>query len=363
MRKHTTEKSQLVQRITQQAETIHQLSHHIQLLQSLQEARAADDADAPVPEYEGKFGGKFPIFYKDAPKEKFGVSTSGNRFVPDPWPVSDRLNTPSAYMSASGIRSRTSQEQTEQQLPSPLKHTSSKLHHSMPPPSTAAVAGTPTGYSEAKHRSEREPSSLEPSGEGRRADVEKSSHSRVSDVVLDRTDSSVQASYKYQQQQQQPTSHLQWVGDPKEPPPLATPYHPTDSSKAWRRHPYSDDKTAHVGIERSLMSQDVNCDTEPQWKKKDGSERINPLYDEQRDDYSHMSASVYSQSYVAARAPRKEKDFNVDWTGHEVSMVGSVGSPAVSGRSHRNIDDTKRRIRESQDMLNQLQQSMRSQGV
>jgi hypothetical protein len=116
MRKHSSEKSELMQRISQQAQTIHQLSHHVQLLQSLQEQQQVGaDTDAPVPENADKFGGKYPLFFKDGNvslgqselvgnlsrshdqtssrnQTASGVCYTGNRFVSEPWPISDPLH-------------------------------------------------------------------------------------------------------------------------------------------------------------------------------------------------------------------------------------------------------------------------------
>lgn len=110
MRKHEMEKAQLVERMTEQSQTVHHLTHHVHLLQSAQEAGVACppiDLDLSA----GTFGGKYPLFFtrnehNEHQKEHApGLVQSsngqgngnghgvghGNVHMAEPWPMSDHL--------------------------------------------------------------------------------------------------------------------------------------------------------------------------------------------------------------------------------------------------------------------------------
>jgi hypothetical protein len=82
MRKNETEKAQLVERLNEQSETVHHLTHHVHLLQSSQEA----EVSCPAPGLNvttGTYGGKYPLFFS---------CQSDNKIKVDPWPMSDRID-------------------------------------------------------------------------------------------------------------------------------------------------------------------------------------------------------------------------------------------------------------------------------
>lgn len=94
MRKHTAEKQELVKRISEQAETIHQLTHHVHLLQSKCEANEVRvQEDLLSNSTASRFGGSYPIFVK----ESFPLTTTSTPKTRDessiakPWPLSDPL--------------------------------------------------------------------------------------------------------------------------------------------------------------------------------------------------------------------------------------------------------------------------------
>jgi len=98
MRKHTMEKHKLMQRVSEQAQTIHRLTHHVHLLQSIHDPEKV----VPVPENitdDEKFGGPHPLFYKGIPIDDVVKGPNGfspnhstrNIFVEKPWPLSDQL--------------------------------------------------------------------------------------------------------------------------------------------------------------------------------------------------------------------------------------------------------------------------------
>jgi hypothetical protein len=114
MRKHTAEKQELVKRISEQAETIHQLTHHVHLLQSKCEASEAraqlQQETLSVKANSNRFGGSFPVFVKE-PLSKTAATTNWSTELsrhsdkatkragshPEsqlrkPWPLSDTLD-------------------------------------------------------------------------------------------------------------------------------------------------------------------------------------------------------------------------------------------------------------------------------
>lgn len=76
MRKHTAEKQQLLKRISEQAETIHQLTHHMHLLHSKAEEDAIKAKEVLPSSTANKFGGSYPIFFKDN-SESFNQAGTG----------------------------------------------------------------------------------------------------------------------------------------------------------------------------------------------------------------------------------------------------------------------------------------------
>jgi hypothetical protein len=105
MRKHSVEKQQLLKRISDQAETIHQLTHHVHLLHSKNETEILD----PEMNKHSKFGGSFPVFFKE--ESSFTRSTEHDQknrtnqpetltkgdglnhsYISKPWPLSDSLS-------------------------------------------------------------------------------------------------------------------------------------------------------------------------------------------------------------------------------------------------------------------------------
>lgn len=95
MRKHTSEKQNLLKRISEQAETIHQLTHHMHLLQSKYEEDTRKLKEDLPTLTSNKFGGSFPVFFKENsehhPRSTVEPSTS-HSYVTAPWPVSDPLD-------------------------------------------------------------------------------------------------------------------------------------------------------------------------------------------------------------------------------------------------------------------------------
>ena len=109
MRKNTLEKQQLLKRISDQAETIHQLTHHMHILQAKANEEAIKSENDISIKNSNKFGGSYPIFYKDQNVEVDRLLNSQNsgRFqnkslnsgkdlnysqVSKPWPLSDTIH-------------------------------------------------------------------------------------------------------------------------------------------------------------------------------------------------------------------------------------------------------------------------------
>jgi hypothetical protein len=98
MRKHTSEKQQLLRRISEQAETIHQLTHHVHLLQSrYEEEQTASQTHKAMPfKTSNNFGGSYPIFFKDAPEDdqtrRSRQTNPTDSLITAPWPLSDTLD-------------------------------------------------------------------------------------------------------------------------------------------------------------------------------------------------------------------------------------------------------------------------------
>ena len=92
MRKHEMEKAQLIERMNEQSETVHHLTHHVHLLQS------AHQADAACPPVDlnlsaGTFGGQYPLFFKRSEqKQAVGATPTGNVHISEPWPLSDHMD-------------------------------------------------------------------------------------------------------------------------------------------------------------------------------------------------------------------------------------------------------------------------------
>jgi hypothetical protein len=110
MRKHTAEKQQLLRRISEQAETVHQLTHHVHLLQAKdEEEQLVAQRTLPV-KTSNNFGGSYPIFFKDPPEDDQTRSRSTHptdSFVTAPW-LSETLD--------------------DQQLQSHQRHSASRVH-------------------------------------------------------------------------------------------------------------------------------------------------------------------------------------------------------------------------------------------
>jgi hypothetical protein len=111
---------------------------------------------------------------------------------------------------------------------------------------------------------------------------------------------------------------------------------------------------------------DPNCDTEPQWRKRENevsSSSHATLYPQR--PTVHLAERVSS----ATAAEPIMQNIGTGWKAVSgVSSVGRIHSPAVTSHSRasgggNDVMETKRRIQESQDMLNQLQASLRNQGV
>lgn len=89
MRKHEMEKAQLVERMNEQSQTVHHLTHHVHLLQSAQAELGnttlpSTDIDLPA----GTFGGQYPLFFKHSEENKVPSGDSG---AADLWPLSDHI--------------------------------------------------------------------------------------------------------------------------------------------------------------------------------------------------------------------------------------------------------------------------------
>lgn len=141
MRKNEMEKSQLIERINEQSETVHQLTHHIHLLQSSQEA----DASHPVPELNvtaGTFGGKFPLFFNKQSEQKAertaGLSSTGHVHNSEPWPLSDHIDQANSINMSQLSSSSAAQDQSFTTAPPP---SSPKKQSHLSHPSTAVKNG------------------------------------------------------------------------------------------------------------------------------------------------------------------------------------------------------------------------------
>lgn len=94
MRKHEMEKALLVERLKEQSETVHHLTHHVHLLQSGQLGDNVDlpeDLHLPPP---GTFGGKHPVFFPKQSQQTraSGVVTSSNTGIGNDRQRSDQID-------------------------------------------------------------------------------------------------------------------------------------------------------------------------------------------------------------------------------------------------------------------------------
>ena len=88
MRKHEMEKKQLTERMQEQSQTIHQLTHHVHLLQSAQNSHSHRQVEVDVSE--GVFGGKYPLFFRRSNGD--GSIASSHARTTEPWPLSDHVD-------------------------------------------------------------------------------------------------------------------------------------------------------------------------------------------------------------------------------------------------------------------------------